>query len=55
MCEDKSPQMLLKNLIKKGVTVEVCPLFLPNKGAAPDKLIEGVTVAKTSGCCREAA
>lgn len=43
---DKSPQMLLKNLIKKGVTVEVCPLFLPNKGAAPDKLIEGVSVAK---------
>ncbi len=43
---DKSPQMLLKNLIEKGVTVEVCPLFLPNKGATPDKLIEGVTVAK---------
>ncbi|UZJ41388.1 DsrE family protein [Prosthecochloris sp. SCSIO W1101] len=43
---DKSPQMLLKNLIKKGVTVEVCPLFLPNKGATPDNLIEGVTVAK---------
>ena len=43
---DKSPQMLLKNLIKKGITVEVCPLFLPNKGATPDNLIEGVTVAK---------
>jgi predicted peroxiredoxin len=43
---DKSPQMLLKNLIKNGVTVEVCPLFLPNKGATPDMLIEGVTVAK---------
>ena len=43
---EKSPQMLLKNLVKKGVTVEVCPLFLPNKGASPDNLIEGVTVAK---------
>ena len=43
---EKSPQMLLKNLVKKGVTVEVCPLFLPNKGISPDNLIEGVTVAK---------
>ena len=45
---DKSPQMMLKNLIKKGVVVEVCPLFLPNKGGTPGDLIEGVTVAKPS-------
>lgn len=43
---DKSPQMLLAGLIKSGVPVEVCPLFLPNKGAAPEVLIDGVTVAK---------
>jgi predicted peroxiredoxin len=42
----KSPQMLLRNLIKKGVTVQVCPLYLPNKGASPADLIEGVTQAK---------
>jgi len=43
---DKSPQMLLKGLIKNGVVVEVCPLFLPNRGGSPADLIEGVAVAK---------
>ncbi len=43
---DKSPQMMLKNLIKKGVVVEVCAVFLPNRGGSPEDLIEGVTVAK---------
>lgn len=43
---DKSPQMMLKNLIKKGVVVEVCAVFLPNRGGSPDDLIEGVAVAK---------
>lgn len=43
---DKSPQMLLKGLIAKGVTVEVCPLFLPDAGKQPSDLIAGVTVAK---------
>ncbi len=41
----KSPQMLLKNLISKGVTVELCPLYLPNKEASSEDLIEGVSVA----------
>ncbi|ARM31725.1 hypothetical protein B9H02_11000 [Prosthecochloris sp. HL-130-GSB] len=43
---DKSPQMLLKGLIQNGVQVEVCPLFLPNRGSDASVLIEGVTVAK---------
>jgi predicted peroxiredoxin len=43
---DKSPQMLLKGLIAKGVTVEVCPLYLPNTGKQPSALIDGVTVAQ---------
>ena len=43
---NKSPQMLLKNLIEKGVTVQVCPLYLPNKEASPSDLITGVTQAK---------
>lgn len=42
----KSPQMILKALIKQGVKVEVCPLFLPAKGMKKDILIKGVNVAK---------
>lgn len=43
---DKSPQMLLKGLIKKGVTVQVCPLYLPSKDLKMDALVPGVTKAK---------
>jgi predicted peroxiredoxin len=43
---NKSPQMLLKSLIASGVTVQVCPLYMPNKGLTADDLIEGVTEAK---------
>lgn len=43
---DKSPAMLLKGLIAKGVTVELCPLYLPNTGKKASEMIEGVTVAK---------
>lgn len=43
---NKSPQMLLKGLIARGVKVEVCPLFLPNTGKKLTDLIAGVTVAK---------
>jgi predicted peroxiredoxin len=43
---DKSPQMLLKNLIENGVTVELCPPYLPNNGKTPADLIDGVSVAK---------
>ena len=42
----KSPQMLLKNLISKGVTVELCPLYLPNIEASSKELIDGVSIAK---------
>ncbi|MGD8531289.1 MAG: DsrE family protein [Syntrophobacterales bacterium] len=43
---NKSPQMLMKNLIKLGVTVEVCALYLPNKGKAMADLVPGVSPAK---------
>lgn len=43
-----SPQMLLKNLIGKGVDVEVCPLYLPNTNQTQDDLIKGVKVAQPS-------
>lgn len=43
---NKSPQMMLQDLIAKGVKVEVCPLYLPNRGKAETDLINGVSVAK---------
>ncbi|TCD48338.1 DsrE family protein [Chlorobium sp. N1] len=42
----KSPAMLLKGLIAKGVKVELCPLYLPNTGHKASEMIEGVTIAK---------
>ncbi|MBF0587200.1 hypothetical protein INT08_10920 [Prosthecochloris sp. N3] len=50
---DKSPQMLLKGLLSQGVTVEVCPLFLPNKGADASVLVDGVSVAKPPVIAKE--
>lgn len=43
---ERSPQMLLKGLIKNGATVEVCAIYLPNKGIDADALIDGVGSAK---------
>jgi len=42
----KSPRQMLRALIAKGVTVEVCGVFLPNRGIAPEQLVEGVGEAK---------
>ena len=42
----KSPQMLLKGLIKNGVQVQVCPLYLPAKGLKMDSLVKGISKAK---------
>ena len=41
-----SPHGLLKKLIAKGATVEVCAIYLPNKGVGPEALIDGVAPAK---------
>ncbi len=41
-----SPQGLMQMIIAKGGTVELCALYLPNKGVGPEALIEGVTAAK---------
>lgn len=38
-----SPQDLMKEIIKMGATVQVCALYLPNKGITKSDLIEGVT------------
>ncbi len=41
-----SAQDTMKMLMKKGATVEVCPLYLPNSGKDKSILLEGITVAK---------
>ncbi len=42
---NKSPKVVLQDLIKKGATVKVCPLYLPNAAKDETVLIDGVTVA----------
>ncbi|SEA09960.1 hypothetical protein [Rubrimonas cliftonensis] len=42
---DMSPQGLLRAIMQKGATVEVCAIYLPGLRAQPDVLIEGVGVA----------
>ncbi len=41
-----SPQGLMKMLMAKGATVEVCAIYLPNKGVGPEALIDGIGRAK---------
>lgn len=41
-----SPQGLMQKVMAAGGTVEVCALYLPNKGVGADALIDGVTTAK---------
>ena len=41
-----SPQGLMKKIIGSGTPVEVCAIYLPNKGVGQDALIEGVGAAK---------
>lgn len=41
-----SPQGLMQKILASGGTVEVCAIYLPNKGTGAGSLIDGVTVAK---------
>ena len=43
---DMSPQGLMMKIIEAGATVEVCAIYLPNKGVGADALIDGVTAAE---------
>lgn len=43
---DMSPQGLMQKIMAEGGTVEVCAIYLPNKGVGPDALIDGVGTAK---------
>ena len=41
-----SPQGLMKKVMAQGATIEVCAIYLPNKGLDADALIDGVGSAK---------
>ena len=41
-----SPQKLMGRIIENGATVEVCALYLPNKGVGEDALVDGVAPAE---------
>ena len=41
-----SPQGLMQKIMAQGATVEVCAIYLPNKGIGADALLDGVGVAK---------
>ncbi|MCP4112260.1 MAG: hypothetical protein GY749_43175 [Desulfobacteraceae bacterium] len=45
---NKSPQMLLKNLINNNIRVEICPFYLANRGGSMADLINGITPANPS-------
>ena len=41
-----SPQGLMKKIVETGAPVEVCAIYLPNKGVEADALLDGVKAAK---------
>ena len=44
--KNMSPKGLMTKIMEAGAPVEVCAIYLPNKGVGPEALIEGVTAAK---------
>ena len=42
---NRSPKQLLNGLIDRGIKVEVCGIFLPNRDYTEENLMEGVGVA----------
>ena len=48
-----SPQGLMQQLMKNGVPVEVCAIYLPNKGLGTDSLLDGVGAAKPPAMAAE--
>jgi len=41
-----TPRKLMQKLMSQGVKVEVCALYMPNRGLSPADLIEGVSGVK---------
>ncbi len=48
-----SPQGLMQQLMQNGVPVEVCAIYLPNKGLGTDSLLDGVGAAKPPAMAAE--
>lgn len=46
MPRDMSPQGLMQKIMQSGATVEVCAIYLPNKGVDATALLDGVSAAK---------
>ena len=44
--KDMSPQGLMQKIMQAGGKVEVCAIYLPNKGAGSESLLDGISVAK---------
>ena len=42
---DMTPQGLMQMFMSNGGTVEVCAIYLPNKGIKEDALLDGITAA----------
>ena len=40
-----SPQGLMQVVMQKGATVEVCAIYLPNKGVGGEALLDGISAA----------
>lgn len=41
-----SPQGLMQKIMAQGASVEVCAIYLPNKGVGADALLDGIGVAE---------
>src|SRR5210317_1314290 len=41
-----SPQGLMQKIMDSGATVEVCAIYMPNKGVGPEALLDGISAAK---------
>lgn len=41
-----SPQALMQMIMAEGGTVEVCALYLPNKGVGPEAMLDGIGMAR---------
>lgn len=42
----RSPQGLMQKIMETGAAVEVCAIYLPNKGVGSEALLDGVTAAQ---------
>lgn len=48
----RTPQQLLMGLLDRGVTVEVCAIYLPNREYTEDDLMDGVGMANPQEVAR---